>query len=902
MPINTRVMSKAGLDTRDLINLAESALLDDCENTLVNASGDLVGRPGYQARIVQKGGYGICRYIYQNSNNTSTSEILLLDSNIHRVSTGTLNIGYTGSYSHIKVSVTVVSGVIRLKILENGVLLMNRSLGQGFEESSTEAISTTSTAIDALANITSSVTGTSTVPAACLAVTPDLHIPSGQTGTIEFYYTTQLNTTVATPLLSLETAKTTDNLKNVSAVTKDNLLFLADGGYPHVYDGQAVYLAGLPQPAIPTSYYIAGDLDTDVVYSYSYQQTDARGKVTESRLSDELSLSPDQKSTVLTLKTVYGDTGYNTGCAIINGDQTATSSGGQVTLTVDNGLGGPHTLLAGDQALLLNRTAGINTVLSYTIVSVTATTVVVTSTETITVLDNDVVSNGLQINLYKAEGVDATKYLIAELPNNSFEHSLIYTDAPAKAVVNGSQTAISNSGQVILTVDAGSGVSAGNVLAVFNYNPNVNSEVLMEVVSLSGTQLILKSTSDVIVVDNQELIIDITTYPPLTDYVITQGPPPQADFCESYKGNLILAKGNRVYYSDDVNTGFITSSQSFPSGFVINFPLPITALIVAGDYLYVGMETRIEAIVSSALDSAPYNRIVVSDQIGIKSQSGTLVQGQAAFFISDSGIYKMMYGQLVDQAITAPIDDMFKDIDLTSDNTLSLKRAVAFNDFTSSRFLFYIPEESSSNTDFATNNSITLVYDYDKQLWHKWTNFHMSGGALMVGRNILTSERKAGASLRRNANVSLRTFTDCDYNDHISSIAASATFKWDTLGGSGLGIPKKIKSVRIFSKSRSENRLTAPTIYLTIYKDLVDDLLHTSTSFTFKEPGSRWNEFLWNDRPIGSWKKPHAKVRCTALALESAQIKLSATLSNSNFNISALELDWEQTEQMELKD
>lgn len=154
-------------------------------------------------------------------------------------------------------------------------------------------------------------------------------------------------------------------------------------------------------------------------------QRDANGVEVEGNPTEAVSvtLSTGAQDIGLTIQGVQPTSGFNTGCARISGNQTA-----QTTLNVDSG----HTLLAGDQAYLLNR-AGTPTYVTRTVVSVTSTTIVLDTA--VTVSDNDIVSNGLKIGYYRTEGAGLDFRLVAELPNNSLDGTFEYTDTMLDSVL-----------------------------------------------------------------------------------------------------------------------------------------------------------------------------------------------------------------------------------------------------------------------------------------------------------------------------------------------------------------------------------------------------------------------------------------------------------------------------------
>src|SRR6185436_7463820 len=343
MPIKTYLSQSAGLDMRDPINMSGEMLLDDCENIQLSSRGDTEGRKGFQAKG-GFGGYGTFEHIYSNDATNLINEALVVDDQLKRLDTGYITIGYTGSYSNINVTILPSGGNYRLIIVENGVTLLNRNLGRGYEESSSDTITSTVAAIDALANITCVLSvGDGTVSSAFLDLTTSLHISSGLTKTIGFVYPTTIYSPASSPFLSLSLNKGTSLLENVAGVSFNNLLFLADKGNLKAYDGQSLYKAGLPPPPAPSYSTTADYLTGEYIYYVSYEYTDTRGKRTESELSPELDLILTSQAPILTLKTLNSDSGYNTDCAVVNGTQSLTPSSGQVTITVGNGTGGAHT-------------------------------------------------------------------------------------------------------------------------------------------------------------------------------------------------------------------------------------------------------------------------------------------------------------------------------------------------------------------------------------------------------------------------------------------------------------------------------------------------------------------------------------------------------------------------------
>lgn len=115
----------------------------------------------------------------------------------------------------------------------------------------------------------------------------------------------------------------------------------------------------------------------------------------------------------LTIGGVQADSGFNTGCAIVNGDQTA-----QTVITVDSG----HTIQSGDKVYLKSGTGYVERTVS----SISSTTITLDSA--VTVLDNAVISSGLKIGIYRTIADGFTWFLVAEVPNDSINQTFTYHD------------------------------------------------------------------------------------------------------------------------------------------------------------------------------------------------------------------------------------------------------------------------------------------------------------------------------------------------------------------------------------------------------------------------------------------------------------------------------------------
>ena len=163
------------------------------------------------------------------------------------------------------------------------------------------------------------------------------------------------------------------------------------------------------------------------LYHLTHVQEDDTGLLTEGIPSDDATilLTDGTKDVVLTIFGLQADSGYNTGCAIVDGNQAAANQ-----ITVDTG----HTLLVGDKAYFLDRTAGVNDYTTRNITAKAATTITVDG-DPIKVTANDVISNGLRTAIWRTDqdGITTSKSLVVSIPNDSINTSQTYTDGKLDA-------------------------------------------------------------------------------------------------------------------------------------------------------------------------------------------------------------------------------------------------------------------------------------------------------------------------------------------------------------------------------------------------------------------------------------------------------------------------------------
>ncbi len=417
-----------GKDSRSSDLVRDSNFAIDFQNARVVKEDSCVNREGFKIRT-PKGQYnGLYSYKWTDtSTGLVESEIISISDSLYRKKENTFTIAYTGSGAVVGVSIRLDAATATFKctIREDGVDLLSYDLGTGLE-SSPITLANLKTQIDALADFSATISGTTSVPAAFLPITINADLASSpKTQALVVYEWEKMSTLSASVFSAYNAARGNEAFELASCVNMMNCLYIATGNeYLHKYDGQNVYRAGLPEAStVPTlSLSGTGITDTNIKYMYLYKQVDNRGNTILGVESDPSStVSPANQSVLVTLTNILAASGFNTGGAIVNGNQLNVT-----TITVDSG----HTLKVGDTAYFFSGEQG--TYVEREITATTATTITVAG-DIVDVADNRIISNNLRIVIYRTTNGGNLYYKVAEIPNDSFASTQVYTDTLATA-------------------------------------------------------------------------------------------------------------------------------------------------------------------------------------------------------------------------------------------------------------------------------------------------------------------------------------------------------------------------------------------------------------------------------------------------------------------------------------
>lgn len=405
-----------GLDLRSSDLLRNPDAATEATNVIFRRTENFSARPGYRGVVASNGGLGMAKYVYQSATTgADTVEDLIIGTKLHKLTSGSLAITYSGSGASVYCDCYVIGDQWTFRLVVDDVVVYSKYLGLGFDEASPVSLSTLRSEIDALADFAATLTGASQA-AAFLPTLVEEYFSAGAL-TISYEYETEINqpTSAANPFASAWAARNTSSFEFPTFCNANNLIYLGSRyDDEHKYDGQKIYRSGVPQPTVPSALVSAsgsGRTGTNIRYRISFVQVDNRGNRNEGIISDESgTVSPAADNVDVTYTALAATSGFNTDCGMFAGAQVT-----QTTLNVDNGSGGSHTLKIGDTAYFYDSVSAAH--VSRLITNVAATTITIAGAA-VTVADNAPVSANLRVALYTQAVASGDYYLVDEFPHN----------------------------------------------------------------------------------------------------------------------------------------------------------------------------------------------------------------------------------------------------------------------------------------------------------------------------------------------------------------------------------------------------------------------------------------------------------------------------------------------------
>lgn len=415
-----------GKDSRSSDLIRDRNACIDLTNVVITKDSTLSTREGNKIRAPNGQFLGMHNYAYSDSTTGATEEeTISISQNLYRRRSNTFTIAYSGASSPVvfNLKLDTTTATFKATILEGSSAVLNYDLGTGLEASPI-TLANFKTAVDAVTNFAATISGDTSVPAAFLPITLNSDLVSAPNTVVMTYYDwAQINSTTTNPFSTYYAARGGDDFEHCSFCNYQDVVLIATGyEYLYKYDGQTVYRVGVPASgSITAAASASAGVNVDAgthTYICIYKQIDNRGNIAEGKSVSSSSIILGAAGDVdVTVGNLLAGTGFNTNCALVNGNQV-----GVTTITVTNS---PHTMKIGDTAYFLDRSSG-----SYVTRTVTATaaTTITISGAAVNVNNADVISNNLRIEIFRTKAGGVDYFLVAEIPNNSFAATQLYYD------------------------------------------------------------------------------------------------------------------------------------------------------------------------------------------------------------------------------------------------------------------------------------------------------------------------------------------------------------------------------------------------------------------------------------------------------------------------------------------
>lgn len=425
-----------GLDLRVSDLLRSQGAATEAKNIMFRQTGALSKRVGYQINsdpnVGVAGGSGMFKYSnVEIGTGTITEELLVADDNLRTRTSQTFTITYSGgTNAYYDLYLNPDDGNFYFDLYEDGGQLFSQNCGNGLGASDT-TVAQIKTLVDAETGFAMTISDVGTTSIAFADLGRAVNLTS--TGTTTNYYTwTAIDTpgTYTNPFTLHWARRNQSDFENVSSAQLLDVMYFANGYDDlHKYDGNRVYKAGVPKPALPTNATTGvGSLGTGAgeVYKwkYTYEHTDAKQNIIVGQESDETThtTAGANESRDITITNLTAGSGYNTATAIVNGAQATVN-----TITVDSG----HDLKIGDQVYIND---GItSTVVKREVTATTTTTITVDGTN-VTVADNDPICP-IKITLWRTTADGQVFYQEKEFVNDTSNATTTYTSTNADSAL-----------------------------------------------------------------------------------------------------------------------------------------------------------------------------------------------------------------------------------------------------------------------------------------------------------------------------------------------------------------------------------------------------------------------------------------------------------------------------------
>lgn len=408
------------------------------QNCTFKLSGSVARRAGWKYRAKNAAGDGFDIYSRNEAGLPTKTRLIVAERLYKLTENNNFRISYSGSAGTVFATCLydTVTSQWRFQLLEGTTEVLNFAIGKGMNEVSFITLANLKTAIDAVTNFAATITGATTGPAAFL---PTLYREAFDSVTpLDIPFNT--SDAVRKPVGAVDCfaahygARHLTSHRLATFLNHKQVIYIAsETSLLQKYDGVSVYNAGVQKGAASVAGQATGGAITATWrYRIRLSHTDAKLNYNPGSLTTFLPVTISAKTGVdVTVTVPQTNSGYATDYAKVNGAQV-----GVTTITVDSG----HSLQIGDLIWILDRSVSAVLATQRTVTNRTNTTVTI-SGAAVNVSDDDIISNGGLVEIYRTKNNGALLYTIAKLPLNPASATQVFSDTTVDASVGALFTA-----------------------------------------------------------------------------------------------------------------------------------------------------------------------------------------------------------------------------------------------------------------------------------------------------------------------------------------------------------------------------------------------------------------------------------------------------------------------------
>jgi hypothetical protein len=359
-----------------------------------------------------------------------------------------------------------------------------------------------------------------------------------------------------------------------------------------------------------------------------------------------------------------------------------------------------------------------------------------------------------------------------------------------------------------------------------------------------------------------------------------RSPPVAGKYISAYQTLMVTAGNisnpNQVSFSDVENPEYFPLVRNQFT--VTNLQGDIISGLHPSNDLFLVFQTRAIHAVTGDIPNQSFRVDVITQDIGCASHASIQdVRGKICFLslngprVMTGATIPRGLGEAKDSELNSRIDPLFNSFGLTDEQTLRPKRAIGLNDRKREKYIVFIPAESElSGQRFSNENSVTIVYDYTRDAWVKWSKIDATGGMTLSeeDQEILFIERRdadpsgAGVDVQAYLYRFQNSGTYLDYQDHDKPIECFYKSPWEFLGETG--VLKNFQRIKVFSSESLDNEFL---LGIETEKDFTADAPISVCLIQFGSGGYGQSEYgsVYGDPSTSGLKHKLSNGRCISL-------------------------------------